>query len=82
MKARANYRKNEINCPDPEAAQKMIEELTKIKAAGDSCGGVVEIVAKGVPAGRGTGLRQAERDDRPCHVVHRGRKRHRVRGWL
>ena len=52
----------------------MIEELTKIKAAGDSCGGVVEIVAKGVPAGLGTGLRQAERDDRPCHVVHRGRK--------
>jgi chorismate synthase len=52
-KARANYRKNEINCPDPEAAQKMIEELTKIKAAGDSCGGVVEIVAKGVPAGLG-----------------------------
>ena len=31
----------------------MIEELTKIKAAGDSCGGVVEIVAKGVPAGLG-----------------------------
>lgn len=51
--AKANYRRNEINCPDPEAAQKMIEELRKIKAAGDSCGGVVEIIARGVPAGLG-----------------------------
>ena len=30
-----------------------IEELRKIKAAGDSCGGVVEILARGVPAGLG-----------------------------
>ena len=51
--AKANYRMNEINCPDPEAARKMTEELKKIKAAGDSCGGVVEIIARGVPAGLG-----------------------------
>lgn len=51
--ARANYRKNEINCPDLEAAPKMMEELRKVKVAGDSCGGVVEIVARGVPAGLG-----------------------------
>ncbi|NLP07692.1 MAG: chorismate synthase [Clostridiaceae bacterium] len=51
--ARTNYRKNEINCPDLEAAPKMMEELRKVKAAGDSCGGVVEIVARGVPAGLG-----------------------------
>ncbi|NLH96302.1 MAG: chorismate synthase [Clostridiaceae bacterium] len=51
--AKANYRKNEINCPDLEAAQKMMEELKRVKAAGDSCGGVVEIVARGVPAGLG-----------------------------
>lgn len=51
--AKANYRKNEINCPDLEAAQKMMEELKRAKAAGDSCGGVVEIVARGVPAGLG-----------------------------
>ena len=31
----------------------MMEELRKVKAAGDSCGGVVEIVARGVPAGLG-----------------------------
>ena len=51
--AKANYRMNEINCPDPEAARKMTEELKKIPAAGDSCGGVVEIMARAVPAGLG-----------------------------
>lgn len=51
--AKANYRKNEINCPDLIKAKEMIEDLLKVKAAGDSCGGVVEIVAAGVPAGLG-----------------------------
>ncbi|MGE5613796.1 MAG: chorismate synthase [Bacillota bacterium] len=51
--AKANYRKNEINCPDLAKAQEMIDDLLKVKAAGDSCGGVVEVVAAGVPAGLG-----------------------------
>lgn len=51
--AKANYRRNEINCPDIEKAQEMIEDLMKVKAAGDSCGGLIEIIAKGVPAGLG-----------------------------
>lgn len=51
--AKANYRKNEINCPDLDAAELMIEDLLKVKESGDSCGGVIEIVAKGVPAGLG-----------------------------
>lgn len=51
--AKANYRKNELNCPDMEKAKEMIEDLLKVKAEGDSCGGVVEIIAKGVPAGLG-----------------------------
>lgn len=38
--AKANYRKNEVNCPDLEAAELMIKELEKIKAQGDSCGGL------------------------------------------
>jgi len=33
--------------------EKMIEDLLKVKAEGDSCGGVVEVIAKGVPAGLG-----------------------------
>jgi len=49
----ANYRKNLINCPDEEAAQKMIDEVLKIKDEGDTAGGIVEIIATGVPAGLG-----------------------------
>ncbi len=51
--AKANYRINEINCPDTKVAQKMIDELLEIKAKGDSCGGVIEVIATGVPAGLG-----------------------------
>ena len=51
--AKANYRRNEINCPDIQKAQEMIDDLLKVKASGDSCGGVVEVIATGVPAGLG-----------------------------
>jgi len=51
--AKANYRKNELNCPDLKRAKDMIDELLKIKEQGDSCGGVVEIIARGVPSGLG-----------------------------
>ena len=50
---KANYRKNEINCPDLEAAEKMIKKVLEIKETGDTCGGIVEVIAKGVPAGLG-----------------------------
>jgi len=49
----ANYRTNAINCPDEEAAQKMIADILAVKETGNTCGGVVELVAKGVPAGLG-----------------------------
>ncbi len=51
--AKANYRENDINCPDLDKAQEMIDDLLDLKAEGDSCGGVIEIIAKGVPAGLG-----------------------------
>lgn len=51
--AKKNYRSNELNCPDLEKAEKMIQDLLEVKAQGDSCGGVVEVIAKGVPAGIG-----------------------------
>lgn len=51
--AKENYRANEINCPDNDIAKIMIEDLLNVKTEGDSCGGVVEIIAKGVPAGLG-----------------------------
>ncbi len=45
--------KNMYLCPDSEAAKKMHELVLAVKKKGDSVGGVVEIVAKGVPKGLG-----------------------------
>jgi chorismate synthase len=44
---------NIVRCPDPEAAERMIELIESMRREGDSIGGVAEIVAKGVPAGWG-----------------------------
>ncbi|MBW2979967.1 chorismate synthase [Candidatus Woesearchaeota archaeon] len=51
--AKKNYRKNEINCPDSEAAEKMTKRVLEIKDEGDTAGGTVELVIRGVPAGLG-----------------------------
>lgn len=51
--ARANYRSNAINCPDEEIAQKMIDDILAVKATGETCGGVIELIAHNVPAGLG-----------------------------
>jgi chorismate synthase len=45
--------KNKFLCPDAEAALKMEKRIKEVKKMGDSVGGIVEIVAKGVPAGLG-----------------------------
>ncbi|HOC94041.1 MAG TPA: chorismate synthase [bacterium] len=42
-----------LNCPDFEAAEEMLAAANRITATGDSSGGVVEVVALGVPAGLG-----------------------------
>lgn len=42
-----------LNCPDMEAAEAMMEAANRITATGDSSGGVVEVVALGVPPGLG-----------------------------
>lgn len=45
--------KNLLYCPDPQAAQKMLDRLKEIRADADSAGGIVEIRAKGCPPGLG-----------------------------
>jgi chorismate synthase len=50
---KANYRKNDLNCCDLQAAGEMIADLLKVREAGDTAGGTVEIVARGVPAALG-----------------------------
>ena len=42
-----------VRCPDPTAAEQMIGLIDEARKAGDSLGGVVECVARGVPAGLG-----------------------------
>jgi len=48
-----NYRKNDLNCCDLEAAEKMIADLDKVREDGDTAGGAFELVVRGVPAGLG-----------------------------
>lgn len=44
---------NPVRCPDPLAAKEMVRAIEAAREAGDSLGGVVEVVAEGVPAGLG-----------------------------
>ena len=44
---------NIVRCPEPETAQKMIEYIDKLRIAGNSIGGIVSCVVKGVPVGWG-----------------------------
>ncbi len=45
--------KNLVRCPDAEAAARMLAAIEQVRDAHDSIGGVVEVVATGVPAGWG-----------------------------
>jgi chorismate synthase len=42
-----------LNCPDLAAAEEMYRRIIAIKEEGDSSGGLVEVVATGLPAGMG-----------------------------
>jgi len=44
---------NTVRCADHDAAVKMIKQIDKVKAEGDSLGGIVEAMALHVPAGLG-----------------------------
>jgi chorismate synthase len=53
LQLQAQAESNAVRCPDPAAAQRMLERLDSVRAEGDSLGGVVVITATGVPAGLG-----------------------------
>lgn len=44
---------NIIRCPDESAAQKMITRIEEVRKAGDSIGGTIRCVVRGLPAGWG-----------------------------
>ena len=43
-----------VRCPDPEATSRMVEEIERAAAEGDTLGGVFEVRARGVPPGLGS----------------------------
>ena len=49
----ADVEANIVRCPDPVAAEKMIRLIEKVRRQGDTVGGIVEGLARGVPAGWG-----------------------------
>ena len=50
---RAAVESNAVRCPDSDAAEKMIERIKQLRKEGDSAGGLVELVARGIPVGLG-----------------------------
>jgi chorismate synthase len=44
---------NIVRCPDAAAAERMVGAIDEARRAGDSLGGIVELVARGVPPGLG-----------------------------
>ena len=52
---RANQaRQNEVNCPDPVAADKMQARIRQAMDDKDTLGGIIEVLTFGLPAGLGT----------------------------
>jgi chorismate synthase len=49
----ADIESNIVRCPEAAAAEKMIRLIEKMRRAGDTVGGIVTGVARGVPAGWG-----------------------------
>jgi chorismate synthase len=44
---------NIVRCPQPEVAEKMVDYISLLKKKGDSIGGVISCVIKGIPLGWG-----------------------------
>ena len=42
-----------VRCPDPVAAERMIARIKEVRSMGDSVGGTIECVVRGVPVGLG-----------------------------
>src|SRR5262249_35218568 len=45
--------KDTVRCPDPSAAKQMVSLIQRVRDEGDSVGGVIECVARGIAPGLG-----------------------------
>ena len=50
----ARARTSDVLCPDPQAAARMAAAIEKARPAGETLGGVIEVVAIGLPVGLGS----------------------------
>ncbi len=53
-RSRAEAEASPLRCPDPAAEERMIARIDEARSAGDTVGGVFEVVASGVPIGLGS----------------------------
>ncbi|WP_086150653.1 chorismate synthase [Cellulosimicrobium sp. KWT-B] len=61
-----------VRCFDPDAAAAMVAEIDECQKAGDTLGGVVEVLAYGVPSGLGTYAQSDRRLDARLAAVLMG----------
>lgn len=54
---------SEVRCLDPDASAAMLAEIDEMKKAGDTLGGVVEVLAYGLPVGLGSHVQGDRRLD-------------------
>ncbi len=47
-------RSSDVQCPDPDAATRMTHAIETARSSGETLGGVIEVVAQGVPTGLGS----------------------------
>ncbi len=50
----SHARSSDVQCPDSEAAAKMNVAIGKAHASGETLGGIIEVIAQGVPIGLGS----------------------------
>jgi len=60
---RAATEASPLRCPDPEAEARMIAAIDAARSAGDTLGGVFEVIATGVPVGLGSHVQWDRRLD-------------------
>ncbi len=54
---------NEVYCPDPQAAEAMVQQIKQAAGNGDTAGGIVEVWVTGVPPGLGSCVRWQDKLD-------------------
>ena len=54
IRSRGESEESPLRCPDPDAEARMIARIDEARSAGDSIGGVFEVVATGLPIGLGS----------------------------